>query len=102
MSFNNRMLLPQVKQLTGYVLQAVDNIASNCIDQMEPGRTSTLQMDDNVMLMSKNYVGMMANQSFSFSPVSGSDSGLTVIIRNTQESGELTSSDEVVGLRVST
>jgi len=95
------LLLPQVKQLTGDVLQAVDNVASIYINQMEPGRTSTLQMDDSVMLMSKNYAGMMANQSFSFSPISGYDSGLTVRIRNTGESRELTSSDEVVGIRVS-
>jgi hypothetical protein len=83
-------------------MQAIDSVASIIIKQLVPGRTRELKMGDNIMLLTKNYAHLMTNQSFSFSPISGFHSGLTVRIQNTIESGELASSDEILGLRVST
>ena len=96
------VLLPQVKRLTRYVQQTLDNVASIYINQMVPGRANgTLEMGGNVMVLTKDYEDMIFNQSFRFSPVPGSDSGLTVKLVNTGKGGQLTSSDRVLGIGVS-
>ena len=81
-------------------MQTIDNVAEIFFKQMVPGSTVELKMDDNVMLLAKNYVDVIANQSFSFSPISGCCSGLNVRCRITEDSGELTSADEILGLKV--
>ena len=91
----------QIKRLTVDVMQALDNIAAIFVKQMVPGSTVELKMDGNVMLLAKDYVDVIANQTFSFSPISGFDSGLSVRCRITDDSGELTSSDEILGIKVS-
>ena len=94
-------LLSQVKRLTQVGTQALDNVASIFIKQMVPGRATTeLKMDDNVMLLTKDYADVVVNQSFGFSSNSGFDLGLTV--RITAQGEKLASSDKVLGLGVST
>ena len=97
----SRVVLPQVKRLTVDVMQALDNVAAITLKQMVTGGTVELKMDGNVMLMVKDYVYVIANETFSFSPISGFDSGLSVRCRITEDSGELTSSDEILGIKVS-
>ena len=82
-------------------MQALDNVAAILLKQMVPGSTVELKMDDNVMLLVKDYVDVIANQSFSFSPISGFGSGLKVRCQLTGDSGKLTSSDEILGMKVS-
>ena len=95
------VVLPQVKRLTEDVMQALDNVAAIFLKQMVSGSTVELKMGSNVMLLAKNYVDVIANQSFSFPRISGVGSGLSVRCRITEDSGELTSSDEILGIKVS-
>ena len=97
-----RVLLSQDRRLTRQVQQTLDNVASIYISQMVPGRANgTLEMGDNVMVLTKDYTDVIFNQSFRFSPIPGFDSGLTVSLENTGKGGQLTSSDRVLGIGVS-
>ena len=86
------------------VVQTLENVASIYVNQMVRGtKTNVLKMGDNVMLLKKDKADTIFNQTFSFPPKTGSDSGLTVKLRKKTVEGEVQApSDELVGISVST
>ena len=97
------MLLPQVRRLYRVVTQTLHDVATIVIKHMVPGReTGVLKRNDNVMLLIKDFADVIFNKSFNLSPCSGFQSCVTVRIRNTEQSRNMTSSHEVLGMRVST
>ena len=97
-----QVLILQAKGLTRSVVQTLDNVASIMLNQMIPGRkTTVLVADGNVLVLAKDYGEAIFNQTFRFSPLPGYDSGVKVTIKNTAETGEVASTDTVLGLGVS-
>jgi len=65
-------------------------------------KTTALKMGDNVMLLKKDKADAIFKQTFNFPPSPGRDSGLTVKLRKSTEGEEQASSDEIIGISVST